>query len=90
LRGNRTGAPTGKFCVGERDIAVPLGYGLAWPVCGGRGGAGRSCSSRPPVSVLGLERYIFHPLKVMLSLRDAVDQMAAVLHDAVEDTDRDD
>jgi (p)ppGpp synthase/HD superfamily hydrolase len=33
------------------------------------------------------EPYIFHPLRVMLSFRDPVDQMAAVLHDAVEDTD---
>jgi (p)ppGpp synthase/HD superfamily hydrolase len=33
------------------------------------------------------EPYILHPLRVMLSLRDPVDQMAAVLHDAVEDTD---
>ncbi len=33
------------------------------------------------------EPYVFHPLRVMLSLVDPVDQMAAVLHDAVEDTD---
>jgi (p)ppGpp synthase/HD superfamily hydrolase len=33
------------------------------------------------------EPYIFHPLRVMLSLVGHVDQMAAVLHDAVEDTD---
>ena len=33
------------------------------------------------------EPYIFHPLRVMLSLVDPVDQMAGVLHDAVEDTD---
>jgi (p)ppGpp synthase/HD superfamily hydrolase len=33
------------------------------------------------------EPYIFHPLRVMLSLLDPLDQMAAVLHDAVEDTD---
>ena len=33
------------------------------------------------------EPYIFHPLRVMLSLADPADQIAAVLHDAVEDTD---
>lgn len=33
------------------------------------------------------EPYVFHPLRVMLSLRDPIDQMAGVLHDAVEDTD---
>jgi (p)ppGpp synthase/HD superfamily hydrolase len=33
------------------------------------------------------EPYIFHPLRVMLTCREPVDQMAAVLHDAVEDTD---
>jgi (p)ppGpp synthase/HD superfamily hydrolase len=32
------------------------------------------------------EPYIFHPLRVMLTRRGPVDQMAAVLHDAVEDT----
>ena len=34
------------------------------------------------------EPYIFHPLRVMIEFRDPVDQMAAVLHDVVEDTDR--
>jgi (p)ppGpp synthase/HD superfamily hydrolase len=33
------------------------------------------------------EPYVFHPLRVMLTCREAVEQMAAVLHDAVEDTD---
>jgi len=33
------------------------------------------------------EPYIFHPLRVMLSLGNAADQIVAVLHDAVEDTD---
>ena len=33
------------------------------------------------------EPYIFHPLRVMLAFRDPVEQMAAVLHDVVEDTD---
>ena len=33
------------------------------------------------------EPYIFHPLRVMLTLRKPVEQMAAVLHDAIEDTD---
>jgi (p)ppGpp synthase/HD superfamily hydrolase len=32
------------------------------------------------------EPYIFHPLRLMLTLRDSVAQMAAVLHDAIEDT----
>lgn len=32
------------------------------------------------------EPYIFHPLRVMLSLGDPADQIAAVLHDTVEDT----
>lgn len=32
------------------------------------------------------EPYIFHPLRLMLTLADPVAQMAAVLHDAVEDT----
>ena len=32
------------------------------------------------------EPYIFHPLRVMLSLSDPADQIAAVLHDVVEDT----
>jgi (p)ppGpp synthase/HD superfamily hydrolase len=32
------------------------------------------------------EPYIFHPLRVMLSFIDPVEQMAAVLHDAIEDT----
>jgi (p)ppGpp synthase/HD superfamily hydrolase len=35
----------------------------------------------------GDEPYIFHPLRVMMEFRDPVDQMAAVLHDVVEDTD---
>ena len=35
----------------------------------------------------GDEPYIFHPLRVMMEFREPVDQMAAVLHDAVEDTD---
>jgi len=34
------------------------------------------------------EPYIFHPLRVMIEFLDPVDQMAAVLHDVVEDTDR--
>ena len=34
------------------------------------------------------EPYIIHPLRVMIEFRDPVDQMAAVLHDVVEDTDR--
>jgi predicted kinase len=33
------------------------------------------------------EPYIFHPLRIMLSLADPADQIAAVLHDALEDTD---
>jgi (p)ppGpp synthase/HD superfamily hydrolase len=33
------------------------------------------------------EPYIFHPLRIMLSLGNAADQIVAVLHDAVEDTD---
>jgi (p)ppGpp synthase/HD superfamily hydrolase len=33
------------------------------------------------------EPYIFHPLRVMLRSNGTVDQMAAVLHDVVEDTD---
>ncbi|MGO9873539.1 MAG: GTP pyrophosphokinase [Acidimicrobiia bacterium] len=33
------------------------------------------------------EPYVFHPLRIMLCFRDAVDQMAAVLHDAIEDSD---
>jgi hypothetical protein len=33
------------------------------------------------------EPYIFHPLRVMLRLGDPADQIAAVPHDAVEDTD---
>ena len=33
------------------------------------------------------EPYIFHPLRVMLTLADLEDQIAAVLHDAIEDTD---
>lgn len=33
------------------------------------------------------EPYIFHPLRVMLSFFDPVEQMAAVLHDAIEDTE---
>ena len=35
----------------------------------------------------GDEPYIFHPLRVMMEFREPVDQMAAVLHEAVEDTD---
>jgi (p)ppGpp synthase/HD superfamily hydrolase len=34
------------------------------------------------------EPYIFHPLRMMIEFFDLVDQMAAVLHDVVEDTDR--
>ena len=30
--------------------------------------------------------YILHPLRVMLALQDELDQVAAVLHDVVEDT----
>jgi (p)ppGpp synthase/HD superfamily hydrolase len=33
------------------------------------------------------EPYIFHPLRLMLRFTDPVEQAAAVLHDAVEDTD---
>jgi (p)ppGpp synthase/HD superfamily hydrolase len=33
------------------------------------------------------EPYVFHPLRVMLRFADPVDQAAAVLHDAVEDTE---
>lgn len=33
------------------------------------------------------ESYIFHPLRVMLSLGEPADQIVAVLHDVVEDTD---
>src|SRR5829696_8758130 len=33
------------------------------------------------------EPYVFHPLRVMLSLADPADQIVAVLHDAIEDTD---
>jgi (p)ppGpp synthase/HD superfamily hydrolase len=33
------------------------------------------------------EPYIFHPLRVMLSLGDPVDQIVGVLHDTIEDTD---
>ncbi|MGH9287318.1 MAG: GTP pyrophosphokinase [Acidimicrobiales bacterium] len=33
------------------------------------------------------EPYIAHPLRVMLSFLDPVEQMAAVLHDAIEDSD---
>jgi (p)ppGpp synthase/HD superfamily hydrolase len=33
------------------------------------------------------ELYIFHPLRVMLTCREPVEQIVAVLHDAVEDTD---
>jgi (p)ppGpp synthase/HD superfamily hydrolase len=33
------------------------------------------------------EPYVFHPLRVMLRFSDPADQIAAVLHDAIEDTD---
>ena len=33
------------------------------------------------------EPYVFHPLRLMLRFGDAVEQMASVLHDAIEDTD---
>ena len=33
------------------------------------------------------EPYIFHPLRVMLSFSDSREQMAAVLHDTIEDTE---
>jgi hypothetical protein len=33
------------------------------------------------------EPYIFHSLKLMLRFHDQIDQMAAVLHDAIEDSD---
>jgi (p)ppGpp synthase/HD superfamily hydrolase len=33
------------------------------------------------------EPYIFHPLRVMLAFAHAPEQMAAVLHDAIEDSD---
>jgi hypothetical protein len=33
------------------------------------------------------EPYVFHPLRVMLTFRDPVEQMASVLHDAIEDTE---
>jgi hypothetical protein len=36
---------------------------------------------------LEAEPYIFHPLRIMLSLADPADQIAAVLHDTIEDTD---
>lgn len=38
-------------------------------------------------SSLETEPYIFHPLRIMLSLADPADQIAAVLHDAIEATD---
>lgn len=33
------------------------------------------------------EPYIFHPLRVMLRLREPDEQIAAVLHDVLEDTE---
>jgi (p)ppGpp synthase/HD superfamily hydrolase len=33
------------------------------------------------------EPYVFHPLRLMLGFTDPVEQMASVLHDAIEDTD---
>jgi (p)ppGpp synthase/HD superfamily hydrolase len=33
------------------------------------------------------EPYVFHPLRVMLAFLGPIDQMAAVLHDTVEDTE---
>ena len=33
------------------------------------------------------EPYVFHPLRVMLGFIDPVEQVAAVLHDVVEDTE---
>jgi (p)ppGpp synthase/HD superfamily hydrolase len=33
------------------------------------------------------EPYVFHPLRVMLRFTDPVEQIASVLHDAIEDTD---
>jgi (p)ppGpp synthase/HD superfamily hydrolase len=33
------------------------------------------------------EPYVFHPLRVMLRFRRPVEQMASVLHDAIEDTE---
>lgn len=33
------------------------------------------------------EPYIFHPLRLMLAFSDPVEQMVAVLHDAIEDCD---
>jgi hypothetical protein len=33
------------------------------------------------------EPYIFHPLRLMLSLSDPLEQMAAILHDSIEDTE---
>ncbi|HXW34557.1 MAG TPA: hypothetical protein VEJ87_08250 [Acidimicrobiales bacterium] len=33
------------------------------------------------------EPYIFHPLRLMLTFGEPVEQMAAVLHDTIEDTD---
>ncbi|HUC36463.1 MAG TPA: hypothetical protein VMR97_05005 [Acidimicrobiales bacterium] len=33
------------------------------------------------------EPYILHPLRMMIEFEDPLDQMAAVLHDVVEDTD---
>jgi len=33
------------------------------------------------------EPYVFHPLRVMMGCLDPIDQMAAVLHDVVEDTE---
>jgi (p)ppGpp synthase/HD superfamily hydrolase len=33
------------------------------------------------------EPYVFHPLRVMLRFTDPVEQIASVLHDAIEDTE---
>ena len=33
------------------------------------------------------EPYVFHPLRIMLTLDDPADQIVAVLHDVIEDTD---
>ena len=48
---------------------------------------GRGCTSRPAVSIPEAEPYFFHSLRVMLSFDGVVEQIVAVLHDAVEDTE---
>jgi hypothetical protein len=68
----------GRRTIGEMDRSPSVEDAIALAALAHRGQRYSSPEAEP---------YIFHPLRIMLSLADPADQIAAVLHDAIEDTD---